>query len=373
MTFAMGGWNMAMCAGQNEDWLFEEPTVAEDEREATARQDMACALAEHVRTAIPVAAVLVVARGPGVSTGVVATDRECGRELDPLLLSQILGSAGDDFATNARCRLVLGDHDVVDHTVARDRSGAIVGVIAVRYPGRISSVWLGTVLARAASSMAAWLAIESGWQARSLLDEIEEPALAHESGIILLANAPLARVLRKNTADLIGTRVLEILPRLQLSRSCSLVVGGTTRAAMIFEQPQARPSTSLLGAFERVLATRYPHLRRTAHLTIEDRDHAAIAAPAAAVEELVSLALLDVTSTFANASAANHVRCRVVREGTSVILELIATGPMCGGPGSEQLGTVLCTTRARALGGDLVSETSRSERRVIRVSLPEAS
>lgn len=363
---------MGMHVGHNEDWLFEEPTVAEDERDATARQDLTCALAEHVRTAIPVGAVLVVARGPGVSSGVVATEGDCRRELDSVTLSQIVAAAGDDFATNALCRLVLGDHEVVDHTVARDRDGAVVGVIAVRYSGRIASVWMSTVLARAASSLAAWLSIEPGWQAKSLLDEIEEPALAHESGIILVANAPLARMLRRNTADLIGTRVLEILPRLQLVRSCSLVVGGITRAAMIFEKPQSRQWTSLLSTLERVLATRYPQLRRTAHVTIEDRDHAAIAAPPAALEELVTLALLDVTSTFANAAPTNHIRCRVYREGTMVALELIATGPMCGGPGSEHLGTVLCTNRARALGGVVESEASRSERRVLRISLPVA-
>lgn len=363
---------MGMYAGHNEDWFAEEPTVAEDERETTAREDMACALAEQIRTAIPAAAVLVVARGSGGSTGVVATGAECGHDLDRFVLAQILDSANDDFATSARCRLVLGDHDLVEHTVARDRSGAVVGVIAARYRGRIASAWMGTVLARAAGSLAAWLAIEPGWESTSLLDEIEEPALAHDAGIILAANAPLARMLHCTTAGLIGTRVLEILPRLRLIRSCSLVLGGITRAAMIFERPPSRPCSSLLAAFERVLATRYAHLRRTAHLTIEDRDHAAVVAPPAALEELASLALLDVSSTFSNASARNHVRCRVFREGTSVVLELIATGPMSGGPGSEHLGSVLCTTRARALGGDFVSEASRSERRVLRASLPVA-
>lgn len=363
---------MGMHVGQNDDWLYEEPTVAEDEREASACHGMASALADHVRSAIPVAAVLVVARGPGVATGVVATEGESRRELDAVLLAQILDSAGDDFATNALCRIVLGDHDVVDHTVARDARGAIAGVIAVLHSGRIARGWTSTVLARAASSLAAWLAIEPGWESESILDAIEEPALAHESGIILVANAPLARAVGRTVADLIGTRVLDILPDLPLVRSCSLVIGGVTRAAMIFETPPSPPSTSIPAALERVLATRYPQLRRSANLTIEEREHAPVAAPAGALEDLVSLALLDVTSTFRRAAPTNHIRCRVDRDGASVVLELIATGPMCTGPGSEHLGTVLCTSRAAALGGSLVSEARRSEHRVLRISLPAA-
>src|SRR4029079_3265229 len=97
---------MQMQVEVKDDWMFEEPTVAEEEREALARQNMARAVAEQVRAAVPVAAVLVVARGPGVPTGVVVTDddRRQGRELDSVVLAEILSSGGDDRTTHALSR-----------------------------------------------------------------------------------------------------------------------------------------------------------------------------------------------------------------------------------------------------------------------------
>lgn len=366
---------MQMHVDVKDDWMFEEPTVAEEEREAVARQHMAQTLAEQVRASVPIAAVLVVARGPGVPTGVIVADadRRHGRELDSVVLAEILASAGDDRTTLALTRLVLGDSDVVEHAVARDRSGAIMGVIAVRIAGRVSSSWLRSVLSRAASSLAGWLALDVAWTPQSLIEAIDEPALAHERGIVLVANKALARMLGRDTTDVIGMPVSRIKHRLTAVRTCSLVVGGRARPALIFEATKRRQDeTSLLACLERVLATRYPYLRQTTRVSIERADRSLVAASASNVADLLDIALLDTTAMFGNAAPANHVRCSIYRHDAFLVLELVATGSICGGPDIEHLGSVICASRARALGGLFHVDTSCSDTRVLRISLPVA-
>jgi hypothetical protein len=366
---------MQMHVDVKDDWMFEEPTVAEEEREAVARQNMARAVADQVRTSAPIAAVLVVARGPGVPTGVIVADgdRRHGRELDGVVLAEILSSAGDDRTTLALTRLVLGNSDVVEHAVARDRSGAVMGVIAVRIAGRVSTSWLRSVLARAANSLAGWLALDTSWPPQSLIEAIDEPALAHESGIVLVANSALARMLGRETTDVIGMPVSRIKQRLTLVRSCSLVVGGRARPALIFEAPATRPThTSLLACLERVLATRYPFLRQTTRISIERGERALVNACESSVTDIIDIALLDMTAMFANAAPANHLRCSIYRDDASLVFELVATGSICAGPDIEHLGAVICASRVRTLGGHFYIDTSNAEARVVRIALPVA-
>lgn len=366
---------MQMQVDVKDEWMFEEPTVAEEEREAVARQNMARAVAEQVRASAPVAAVLVVARGPGVPTGVVVADgdRRQGRELDGVVLAEILAAGGDDRITHALSRLVLGDSDVVEHTVARDNSGEIVGMIAVRVAGRVSSSWLRSVLSRAASCLAGWLALDVGWPPQSLVEAIDEPALAHESGIVLVANSSLARMLGRETTDVIGMPVSRIKQRITPVRSCSLVVGGRARPALIFEAPTPRQvHASLVACLERVLATRYPYLRQTTRVSIERGERSHVAASSSSVTDIIDIALLDMTAMFANSSPANHVRCTIHRDDTWLVLELVATGSICADPGIEHIGSVICASRAEALGGLFEIDTSCSDARVMRISLPVA-
>ena len=311
--------------------------------------------------------------GPVVPTGVVVSDddRRQGRDLDSVVLAEILSSGGDDRTTLALSRLVLGDSDVVEHTVARDRSGAIVGIIAVRLAGRVSSSWLRSVLSRAASSLAGWLALEVMWPPQSLIQSIDEPALAHESGIVLVANNALARLLGRDTNEVIGMPVSRIKQRLTLVRTCSLVVGGRARQALIFEGNKPREEyTSLVSCLERVLATRYPYLRQTTRVSVERRDPSLVAASVADVSDVVDLALLDMTALFANAAPGNHVRCGIYREDAFLVLELVSTGSICHGPDIEHLGAVVCASRVGALGGMFYVDASRCDTRVIRISLP---
>lgn len=366
---------MQMHADVKDEWSFEEPTVAEAEREATARLHMARGVAEQVRAAASVAAVLVVARGPGMPTGVVLSDgdRRFGRELDTVVLAEILAAAGDDRRTSALCRLVLGNRDVVEHTVARDRSGAVMGVIAVRIAGRVSPSWLRSVLARAANGLAGWLALDTSWPPQSLLEAIAEPALAQEGGFVLVANTALARILGRDPADVIGMPVSRVTRRLTQLRTCSLVVGGRPRMALIFEGAAAPPEeTSLLASLERVLAQRYPFVRQTAHISIERRDDSIVAAGTDAVDAMIEIALLEMTAMFADASPANHVQCGVYRDESWIVFELVATGSICAGPDVEHLGAVICASRTRELGGLFYLDASRSDTRVMRISLPVA-
>jgi len=367
---------MQMSAEAKDDWTFEEPTVAEEEREASARQNMAWAVAEQVRASAPVSAVLVVARGTGLPTAVLVDDTcRHSRELDNVVLAEILAAAGDDQMVLALARLYLGDSDDLEHTVARDRDGVITGVIAVRVSGRVSSSWMRTVLARAANSLSGWIAIDMTWPPQSLLEAIDDPALAHEGGIVLVANHSLARMLGRAPNEVIGMPVSRITRRFAVHRACSLVVGGRARAALLFDPPIATPAgTSLLACLERVLADRYALLRRTTRVSIERRDHAEVAVPAAALEAVVTIALLDATAMFVTPARANQIKCWIYREDTAwVVFELIATGSLFHRPDTEHLGAVVCATRVRELGGEFLSDTSRLDTRVIRIKLPVAS
>jgi hypothetical protein len=353
--------------------MYEEPTVAEEEREAAARQSMARALAEHVRSALPLASVLVVARGPGVPTGVLVSEdpQLQSRELDGVVLAEILSGAHDDRVAVALTRLVLGDSDVVEHAVARDPAGNVVGVIAVRTASRVSSTWLRTVLARAANSIAAWLAFDVAWPPQTLLEAIEEPALAHDGGIVLVANTALAHALGREPSELIGMPAARIMQRLMPLRTCSLVVGGRPRNAIIFAERETPPvETSVLACLDRVIAERYALVRQTTRISVERRDGSTIMAHGPEVEELVTLALLDTVATFTTSSPANHVRCSVVREQPWVVLEMVATGTLANGPDLEHLGSVICASRVRALGGQFFLDSSRVETRVLRITLP---
>lgn len=365
---------MQMTARAKDDWMFEEPTVAEEEREAAARHSMAHALAEHVRSALPLASVLVVARGPGVPTGVLASEdpQLQSRELDGVILAEILAGAHDDRVAVALTRLVLGDSDVVEHAVARDRAGNVVGVIAVRTASRVSNTWLRTVLSRAASSIAAWIGFDVAWPPQTLLEAIDEPALAHEGGIVLVANTALAQALGREPSELIGMPAARITQRLLPVRTCSLVVGGRPRNAIIFSDRRSQSpfETSVMTCLDRVIAERYAFLRQTTRISIERRDSATIMAPASEVEDLVTLALLDMVATFTTTSPANHVRCSVTRDQPWVVLEMVATGTLANGPDLEHLGSVICASRVRSLGGQFFLDSSRVEMRVLRITLP---
>jgi hypothetical protein len=356
-----------------DDWMFEEPTVAEAEREATARSSMARAVADQLRAALPNATVLVVARGPGVPTGMLVSDDQQmqGRALDGVVLAELLAGAGDDRVTVALTHLLLGDSDVVEHTVARDSHGTVMGVIAVRTAGRVSSSWVRTALSRAGNSLAGWLAFENTWPPQTLLDALHEPALAHDAGIVLVANKALAHLLGRETHEVIGMPVSRITQRLATLRTCSLVVGGRPRSAIIFEgRRTVWVETSVLASLDRVLAERYSFLRTTTRISVDRRDGTTVAAPAHAVNDIVTVALLDATSVFATATTANHIRCGVFRDGPWIMFEVVTTGSLAHGPDVEHLGAVICAARARSLGGQFFLDASRSNQRVLRVALP---
>ena len=89
--------------------MSDEPTVVEEEREATAREKIARALADLLMTTLSVSAVLVVARGPGLPTGVLIgeTDRKQSPELDHVVLAELLTNAHDDKVVLALARLLF--------------------------------------------------------------------------------------------------------------------------------------------------------------------------------------------------------------------------------------------------------------------------
>lgn len=363
------------------DWVFDEPTVEEEERETTARENMAKGLAELVSASVSATAALVVARGPGLPTGVVLGDADRRQEkgLDPVVLGEILANAHDDRVVLALVRLLLGDNDSVEHAVARDRDGAVMGVIAVRVRGRVSKSWLRVVLSRAANSLAGWQVVSPSWSwpPQSLIEMIREPALAHECGMVIVANSALARMIGCIPDDVIGTPLSKITQRVQPVRQCSLVVGGRPRTALIFERRPMRVETKVIDAIERVLADHYPLMRHTLRVSLERREQVAAMVTASAVEEIVTLALLDVTAIFTATLPTNQVRINVYADDPWAVIELVATGSIATGAESEHeiehIGSVICAARTRAVGGQFLLDTSQPDTRVIRISLPVES
>lgn len=359
------------------DWVFDEPTVEEEERETLARERMARALGELVTASLPASAVLVVARGPGLPTGTLVgeADRKHEQGLDPVVLGEILANAHDDRVVIALLRLLLGDNDVVEHSIARDSDGAVMGVIAVRVRGRVSKSWLRVVLSRAANSLAGWLAVPPSWSwpAQSLIELIREPALAHECGMVVVANTALARLIGCVPEDVIGTPLSKITQRLQPVRSCSLVVGGRPRTALIFERRPARVETRLTEVVGCVLAEHYPLVRQAVRVSLEQREPVVAMLSASAAHELVSLAVLDMTAIFTAAVPANHLRISVYAEGPWAVIELVATGSIAEGPEIEHLGSVICAARVRAAGGQFLLDAAMPGARLVRISLPVES
>ncbi len=359
------------------DWFLDEPTVEEEEREAAARENMANALGELVMTSLSASAALVVARGPGLPTGFVLgeADRRQEQGLDPVVLAEILANASDDRVLLALIRLLLGDHDQIEHTVARDRDGNVKGVIAVRTRGRVSKSWLRIILSRAANSLSSWLTVPTSWSwpPQSLLELIREPALAHECGMVVVANTSLARMLGCEPDDVIGTPLSKITQRLQPIRQCSLVVGGRPRTALIFERRPPRVETAVVELIETVLAEHYPVLRQSARVAFERREPVTAMVPPAAVHELVSLALLDMTAIFTASTPANQLRIHVYPDEPWGVIEVVATGSIAHGPEIEHIGAIICAARTRAVGGQFSVDGSRPDTRVLRISLPVES
>jgi hypothetical protein len=76
---------------------------------------------------------------------------------------------------------------------------------------------------------------------------------------------------------------------------------------------------------------------------------------------------------FTTSSSKNHLRCSIYRDDSFVVFELVASGELCAGADLEHVGAVICASRVRALGGLFYVDGSRSDTRVIRISLPVAS
>lgn len=353
-----------------DEWLSEDATTAEHEREADAREALARSLGELVRAAASVESVLVVARGPLLPTGVLV-GADAGRSLDPSVLAGLLTSAHDDRLALERCRLILGETDTTELAVARDRTGAICGIIAARVRERIPSSWLHLVLARAADSLAGWISTETPWPPQALLEAIEEPVIVHEAGFVLAANTAAARLIGRSLGDIAGMPISRITHRFTPLRGCSLVLGGRLRSALILDGLSQRTTeTCVLDVVDRVIASRYAFLRQTARLAIEKRDRTIARAAASAVEQLVTLGLLDTASVFVAPSPANLISISVEQMGSNVVIEFVATGSIVSARGMDYLGTVICASHARRFGGVHSVDTSHFDRRVLRISLP---
>jgi hypothetical protein len=191
--------------------------------------------------------------------------------------------------------------------------------------------------------------------------------------MVVVANTALARLIGCVPDDVIGTPLAKITQRLQPVRSCSLVVGGRPRTALIFERRPARIETRVAEAVDCVLAEHYPLVRQTLRVSFEQREQVVAMLSPAAIQELVTLAMLDMTAIFTAPMPANHLRISVLADGSWAVIELAATGAIADGPDIEHLGAIICAARVRAAGGQFAVDASRPGTRVVRISLPVES
>jgi hypothetical protein len=191
--------------------------------------------------------------------------------------------------------------------------------------------------------------------------------------MVVVANTALARMIGCVPDDVIGTPLTKITQRLQPIRQCSLVVGGRPRTALIFERRPTRIETRVPEAIDTVLAEQYPLVRQTARVSFERREPIAAMVSSSALHELLSLAVLDMTAIFTTTTPVNHLRINVYAEEPWAVVELVASGAIAHGPDIEHVGSIICAARVRAAGGQFMVDGSRSDMRVLRISLPVES
>lgn len=353
------------------DWMYDEPTVAEAERDTRIREHVVRTHAELVRDALPASGVLVVMRGSGLPTGI-----ELGSvtaDLDPVLLAEILLLGNDDHAVAAAAQLVLGGDDPIEHAVARLADGSVCAVIAVRLAGRVATAWLRAVLSRAADALAAWLSPEPPHIPSSVLDAIDAPVVVHDSSTVLLANQALADMLGRDPIDVPGIPVRRITHRFSVARTCSLNVGGAPRCAVILDPGGQVSRTPLAACVERVIARHYSLIRRTARLAISSEDDLVLPIPASAIEEIATAALLDAAAAFSGPSSSNRITIRSYRHEKRAALEVMAAGDLLREVEHEPIGTAVCVARVNRVGGSCLIDTSNRDRRMVRALLPVVS
>ncbi|HEX5057922.1 MAG TPA: hypothetical protein VFV99_01125 [Kofleriaceae bacterium] len=321
-------------------------------------------------------AVLVVARGPGLPTGVLLgeTDRKQSPELDRVVLAELLTNAHDDKVVLALARLLFGDNQPIEHMVSRDRDGVIVGVVAVRRNGP-SSTWGTGVLASTANSLAGWLSTPTaaGLPPHALAEALEEPVIAHEGGVVIVANRAVAKLLACEPSDLIGAPITRVTQRLSTSRTSCLVVGGVPRTALVFDRPPSRILTNVRATVESVLARHYPLVRQTACVAFDRREDVTALVAATAADELVTLALLEMSAIFGTSMPENQLRISVYRKKPWAVIELVASGKIAPAPDVEHVGSLVCAARTRTAGGQFMLDASQPNARTLRISLPVES
>ena len=353
---------------------FEELTFAEEERERLATDCMLASLAEVVRTAMPGATTLIVARGHGLPRAILVN--EIGltrRDLDPVVLAQLLVDGHDDRTLNETARLVLGDVDHIEHLVAHDATGDIAGVVAVVLRDRAPAAWLRSVLSRIAATLAAWGSVDAPSAANALLAAIPSPVVVHDVGTVLAANGAVCDILDCDPLDMIGRRVARVLSRVPMLQTGALVIGGRIRAALILQDLEVRTEVSVAAIARRVVATHYASLRACSQVAIEAIDACFVAAPESSLETVVTLAVLDAAACFERAAKRNILIVRVLREMDAVVIEVIASGALAPGRLDHMhLGAAVCANQVARLGGRIEVDVHEIDRRMTKVLLPAA-
>jgi hypothetical protein len=282
-----------------------------------------------------------------------------------------LSVASDDRNVSRVATLILGP-GCIEHAVARDRHGDVVGVVAVLLEKSVTRNWLRVMLTRAADTLASWCSSAPPSPTQALLDGISEPMLVHDRGIVLVANAALANALDMAQHDIPGMPVGRITQRLETACACSISIGNRAHPALIFVGRHVHGRVAPIEVVDRVVAQRYPFIRHDGTVALHRTITGEVDASSDAVEEIVTLALLDAHASFSTMATANHIDVNVRREGPWFIVEIVAAGELVPKPDAEHIGAVVCAARTRALGGQYLLDSAHPGRRVIRVSLPVA-
>jgi PAS domain-containing protein len=355
------------------EWCTDgRPADAGAEHELLMTRQLTAAVAIVLQHALPVRAALVIAAPrptAALSVGaLVLTEVDLGGGR----LRRALGCASDHDALAAELK-GLGPSTNVEHAVGHDRSGAVVGIVAV-FPGVAAAIprerTLG-ILARAAAGIAGWSTAPQRGPARALLDAIDDPALVHRDGVVVLVNPALADMLGATPEQLIGQPVTELAPRLPPHpRAPRLFPAGEPSQVLLYRGGALRARVAECVA--RAIAGVYPTVRPWTKIINAASSDATVTCAEAALVELVTLAALDVATGLHGGGAVNRLRISTVERDRDVVIEIEATGPMVhlSNP-ADHLAAAACARRVAMLGGALELEAGVRDRRVLRLVLPQ--
>jgi len=384
------------------DVVREEKTHPAIEHDAMVARQFAASHAAVLLTDAGTDHALVVLRHGLGAVGALHGDHRW-TDLDGLPIDAVTAAllAGSDDAIAARA-IEIVRAAYVEHDIIRDTRGVCVAVVIVGSAAPFGAPRAIRALARASRSLVGWASASGDAEvaALALIEHIDRAVIVHDHELVLAANRAAAHLLRCPRADaLVGLPLSTLFPRLPrlpffaaelgmvrrdqsvvrvCTREHSLVLAGRTLRALLVEEsaaPPSPPTIELAPIVDSVVASVNASLRRAGRVRVLRGRNPLVVADAAALREVISLALLDAASSLDERDATHN--CIEIgfleRDDGDAVLQITARGTLIPARTShEPVGSAVCGVRVGRLGGDLEIEPATSDRRVVRVVLPRS-